>query len=172
MLIISLLLGKFSYGQKVSDYIYRIKSVPLKYISGTNADVKDINFKSILKLDSDAVPDLIKLITDTTITPVYNQLEGRYFKIGDVAFCLLEEINGRTTFWSMITGGQFCLIGPDYTSIGAWGYINSNRENFSKQYAAFYHSREGKMYRAILKGKYKKTKIPKALDEIIKYKYN
>ena len=134
--------------RSISTMISLIKSVPFHYTSSSQKDIKklailnklnDASFQMIVSYDTVAIPYLINKLNDTTLTEIYNSCSKNNFKIGDIAFLLINDIEQIP--YSTVTNTQWCLVGqcgklPDYF----FNYLELNRLEFQLKYRKYYYS--------------------------------
>lgn len=132
--------------ETVEKSIYNIKSVPSYYLKGFVYDpkvqrqdlAKDSFYLKIKKLDTFALQYLIPFLSDTSLTDIKNECLETNFKIADLAFFLINDIEPIP--YALVTGGQYCTWGecgilPD----GFIEFLNNQRLRFKKDYETFYY---------------------------------
>ncbi len=130
----------------VETNIYKIKSIPSYYLKGFVFDskvqrqslIKDSSYLQITRLDTFALQYLIPFLSDTTLTEINNECLQKKFKIGDIAFFLINDI--ETIPFALVTGGQYCTWTecgglPD----GIFTYMNRERLLFKNQYTNYFY---------------------------------
>ena len=130
----------------VEANIYNIKSVPSYYLKGFvyNAKVKrqdlikDSSYLHITRLDTNALRYLIPFLGDTTLTEINNECLQTKFKIADLAFFLINDI--EPVPYALVTDGQYCTWGecgdlPD----GFLYFINAQRLRFKNDYVNYFY---------------------------------
>ncbi|MEO7047077.1 MAG: hypothetical protein ABI091_17370 [Ferruginibacter sp.] len=136
----------------------QIETIPCSYIKYEALGRKfyDQAFDFILSQDTFAIPSLINLLTDTSVSKVKNLDANNYYKKGDLAFILINYIEGVP--FALITHSQWCIccdcgnLPKDFLQ-----YVDRNRFQFQKEYQSYYVSKERrKMIKEITKGKEKK----------------
>lgn len=121
---------------ELKTLFYAIKNIP--YSSNS---FKDSSYSKILKHGTAAIPTLINLLTDTTITSINNKCSNQNCRQGDIAFFLINNI--EFVPYSKLTATQWCIVGncgsiPD----GFFEYFNKNRKEFQQQYLSYFYSKE------------------------------
>jgi len=127
----------------ISVKLNQIEKIPCTYnrksISEKQSYDKAFNF--ILALDTFAIPSLIDLLTDTTKSKVKFLGTNEYYKKGDLAFVLINYIEGVPL--ASVSELQWCIccdcgnLPTDFLQ-----YLNINRFGFQKKYKSFYTSQE------------------------------
>ena len=130
----------------VEKNIHKIKSVPLYYLKGFLYNpklkrqnlIKDSSYLQITRLDTFALQYLIPFLGDTTLTEINNECLQTKFKIADIAFFLINDI--ETVPFALVTGGQYCTWTecgglPD----GFFSYINRERLWFKHEYTNYFY---------------------------------
>jgi hypothetical protein len=132
--------------EAVETNISKIKSIPSYYLKGFLYDrkvqrqslMKDSAYFQITKLDTFAIPFIIPFLSDTTLTGINNECLQTKFKIADIAFFLINDIEAVP--FAVVTGGQYCTWTecgglPD----GFFSYMNRERLRFKSQYTNFFY---------------------------------
>ena len=153
----------------VQRNIHNIKSVPLYYLKGFLYNqkvkrqdlIKDSSYLQITRLDTFALQYLIPFLGDTTLTGIINECLQAKFKIADIAFFLINDI--ETVPFALVTGGQYCTWTecgglPD----GFFSYVNRERQRFKNEYTKYFYGDKREewkklFYRKPLKKKNKQT---------------
>jgi hypothetical protein len=130
----------------VEKNIYNIKSIPSYYLKGFMYDpkikrqnlIKDSSYLQITRLDTFALQYLIPFLSDTTLTEISNECLQTKFKIADLAFFLINDI--EPVPYASVTGGQWCTWGdcgglPD----GFLYFINAQRLRFKNDYVNYFY---------------------------------
>jgi hypothetical protein len=130
----------------VEKNVYNIKSIPSYYLKGFVYDpkvqrqslIKDSSYLEITRLDTFALQYLIPFLSDTTLTEINNECLQTKFKIADLAFFLINDIEPIP--YALITGVQYCTWGecgglPD----GFLYFINSQRLRFKNDYVNYFY---------------------------------
>ncbi len=121
----------------------QIETIPCSYLKNEILDKKfyDKAFDFILAQDTFAIPALINLLGDTSASKVKNLNANTYYKKGDLAFILINYIEGVP--FALITHSQWCIccdcgnLPKDFLQ-----YFDSNRYEFKKDYQSYYTSKE------------------------------
>lgn len=146
----------------VDREIFNVKSIPFHYSKFYSESIKDkplltdASYLKIKSLDTLAIPYLILKLSDTSITSIENTCLGTKYKVGDIAFFLINDIEPIP--YGMVTGGQYCTMGqcgvlPD----GFITYLNNQREKFYNAYRIYYYGDKRKEWLEIIHPK-KKTR--------------
>ena len=130
----------------VEKNIYNIKSIPSYYLKRFVFDpkvkrqelIKDSSYLQITKEDTFALQYLIPCLSDTTLTEISNECLQTKFKIADLAFFLINDI--EPVPYASVTGLQWCTWGecgglPD----GFLYFINDQRLRFKNNYATYFY---------------------------------
>ena len=127
----------------ISIKLNQIEKIPCSYLKKEISDKKfyDKAFDFILAQDTFAIPALINLLGDTSASKVKNLNSNTYYKKGDLAFILINYIEGVP--FALITHSQWCIccdcgnLPKDFLQ-----YVDSNRYEFQKKYQSYYTSEE------------------------------
>ena len=130
----------------VEKNIVKIKSIPSYYLKGFVYDpkvkrqdlIKDSSYLQITRLDTFALQYLIPFLSDTTLTHINNECLQSKFKIADLAFFLINDI--EPVPYVLVTCGQYCTWGecgslPD----GFLYFINAQRLRFKNDYFIYFY---------------------------------
>jgi len=130
----------------VEKNIYNIKSIPSYYLKVFLYDpkvkrhdlIKDSSYSKVISLDTFALQYLIPFLSDTTLTEINNECLQTKFKIADIAFFLINDIESIP--YALVTGGQYCTWGecgglPD----GFLYFINAQRLRFKNDYVTYFY---------------------------------
>jgi hypothetical protein len=157
-------LAQISFCQTQASFnrmVSLIREVPARY-SGSYWEKKqvpppltkdDIWFEAIVKYDTTAIPYLIELINDSSLTKVINLCTKQPYRTGDLATLLIIDIesipSALVTHMQWCTWGQ-CGILPD----GFLEYVHSDRQRFKVLYQSYYRSKERRRFlQSLKKGK-------------------
>jgi len=128
----SIILIKFNKIEKI-PCIYKKHAIDKEHC--------DSAFAFILSKDTFAIPELIKLLVDTSTSKVKNINTDTYYKKGDLALILINYIEW-VPFYS-ITRVQWCIC-CDCGNMpnGFLQYLDANRPEFQNKYVLYFRSKE------------------------------
>ncbi len=128
---------------------YKIKSVPINRVNRDSHNLSvykqmDSSYNNILKLGTSAIPFLISKMRDTSLTNISNPCDNdQLMRYGDLAWFIITDIEDIPLF--TVTKNQWCVWGIcDHFPLGFFVSLNFYRDKFSKQYEAYFYSRERK----------------------------
>ncbi|MEO5943478.1 MAG: hypothetical protein ABIP30_08670 [Ferruginibacter sp.] len=161
IMVIVLFTGSKLFAQDFSNIsikLNQIETLPCSYIKDENSGRKfyDKAFDFILSQDTFAIPSLINLLTDTSVSKVKKTGTNYYYKKGDLAFILINYIEWVP--FALITHSQWCICCDcGNLPMGFLQYVDRNRFEFQRNYQSYFVSEERrKMIKEIAKGKKKK----------------
>jgi hypothetical protein len=153
-------------------HLLAIKDVPQRYkIENTSSKwpdkkyfkSKDTSYKAIVKLDTLAIPYLINELNDTLITTIINCCTKKPFKIGDIAYCLLNDIV-KDLPMHLITGSQWDLLTfCGGVQDGVWEYLSISRLRYQQELREFFNGEKGEIWLHIMKGRSSSAELDKFL---------
>ena len=127
----------------ISTKLNQIKAIPCSYIKSETAKPKfyDQAFDYILKQDTFAIPALISLLTDTSVSNVKNLGESTYYKNGDLALILINYIEWVPC--ALVTNLQWCICCDcGFLPTDFLKYVARDRHEFKRKYQSYYTSIE------------------------------
>ena len=100
----------------------------------------DSAYEAVLRMDTAVIERLILVLPDTSLTQIPNPCGSGNFTFGQLAFLLINEIEGIPI--ASITQMQFDVLDCGALPHGLLEYVKLKGTQFQHQYSAYFHSSE------------------------------